>query len=40
MIDSLQPAVVFLDIEIPDMTGFEMIDQLDFKDFKQWFTTV
>jgi two-component system LytT family response regulator len=39
MIDSLQPAIVFLDIEMPDMTGFEMIDQLDFKDFSLIFTT-
>lgn len=38
-IHSQQPDVVFLDIELPDMTGFELLQQLDDIDFQTVFTT-
>lgn len=38
-IDSLQPGIVFLDIEMPVMNGFLMLQQLVFKDFELIFTT-
>lgn len=38
-IKSLKPDVVFLDIELPDMTGFELLQQLDDISFKTIFTT-
>jgi two-component system LytT family response regulator len=38
-IASLKPDVVFLDIELPDMTGFELLQQLDDIPFKTIFTT-
>ncbi|MBK7970992.1 MAG: response regulator [Bacteroidetes bacterium] len=37
-IASLKPQVVFLDIELPDMTGFELLQQLDGIPFKTVFT--
>jgi two-component system LytT family response regulator len=30
-IQSLQPDLVFLDIQMPDLTGFEVIEQLTYK---------
>jgi two-component system, LytTR family, response regulator len=38
-IDSLQPDVVFLDIEMPVMNGFVMLQQLTYKNFELIFTT-
>jgi len=34
-----KPDVVFLDIELPDMTGFELLKQLDTISFQTIFTT-
>lgn len=39
MITTLQPSVVFLDIELPDMTGFEVLQQLNNIRFQTIFTT-
>jgi two-component system, LytTR family, response regulator len=39
LIASLKPSVVFLDIELPDMTGFELLQQLDHIPFQTIFTT-
>lgn len=38
-INSLKPQVVFLDIEMPQMNGFTMLQQLAVKDFHLVFTT-
>src|ERR1700709_903556 len=38
-IDTLQPDLLFLDIEMPVMNGFLMLPQLQFKDFELIFTT-
>jgi two-component system, LytTR family, response regulator len=38
-IDSLQPDIVFLDIEMPVMNGFVMLPQLTYKNFELIFTT-
>lgn len=38
-IDSLQPDIVFLDIEMPVMNGFIMLQQLSFTGFELIFTT-
>ncbi|MFZ1791461.1 MAG: LytTR family DNA-binding domain-containing protein [Saprospiraceae bacterium] len=39
LIASVKPNVVFLDIELPDMTGFELLQQLDDIHFQTIFTT-
>jgi two-component system LytT family response regulator len=39
LIASQRPNVIFLDIELPDMTGFELLQQLDDIDFQTIFTT-
>jgi two-component system, LytTR family, response regulator len=39
LITSSKPNLVFLDIELPDMTGFELLQQLDDIDFQTIFTT-
>lgn len=39
LITATQPNVVFLDIELPDMTGFELLQQLDDINFQTIFTT-
>lgn len=38
-IDSLKPDLVFLDIEMPVMNGFSMLQQLTYKKFELIFTT-
>ena len=38
-IDNLRPDIVFLDIEMPVMNGFVMLQQLSCKDFELIFTT-
>lgn len=38
-IDSLHPDIVFLDIEMPVMNGFAMLQQLNYKNFELIFTT-
>lgn len=39
LIEDYKPDVVFLDISMPSMSGFELIKKLTFKDFKLIFTT-
>jgi len=39
LIEDYKPDVVFLDIDMPKMDGFQLLDQLTFKDFKLVFTT-
>jgi two-component system, LytTR family, response regulator len=39
LIDDYRPDVVFLDINMPNMSGFELLDKLSFRDFKLVFTT-
>ncbi|MES2690514.1 MAG: LytTR family DNA-binding domain-containing protein [Bacteroidota bacterium] len=39
LIEDYKPDVVFLDISMPAMSGFELIKKLTFKDFKLIFTT-
>lgn len=39
LIDALQPDIVFLDIEMPVMNGFLMLQQLSFTGFELIFTT-
>lgn len=39
MIDKLQPDLVFLDISMPKMNGFELLNRLTFKQFELIFTT-
>lgn len=38
-IETHRPAVVFLDVELPDGTGFDLLDKVIFRDFKVIFTT-
>jgi two-component system LytT family response regulator len=38
-ITKLKPELIFLDIEMPDMTGFEMLDKLDEISFQTVFVT-
>lgn len=38
-IDNLQPDIVFLDIEMPVMNGFVMLQQIKYKNFELIFTT-
>ncbi|MBC7411594.1 MAG: response regulator transcription factor [Bacteroidia bacterium] len=38
-INELQPDLVFMDIELPDGTGFDVIEKLEFKNFSLIFTT-
>lgn len=39
LIETKQPDLVFLDVELPDGTSFELLQQLDSLDFKIIFTT-
>ena len=39
LIEQLHPQIVFLDIEMPQLNGFEMLHQLQRKDFHLIFTT-
>jgi two-component system, LytTR family, response regulator len=39
LIENMRPEIVFLDIDMPGMNGFEMLDRLDWKNFSLVFTT-
>jgi two-component system LytT family response regulator len=39
VIDELKPDLVFLDIEMPEMNGFVMLQQLSYRDFELIFVT-
>lgn len=39
LIEDFRPDVVFLDISMPKMDGFELLDKLSYKDFNLIFTT-
>jgi two-component system, LytTR family, response regulator len=39
IINSYQPDVVFLDIHMPEINGFELLERLSYKNFKLVFTT-
>jgi two-component system, LytTR family, response regulator len=39
LIAAIKPNVVFLDIELPDMTGFELLQQIEHISFQTVFTT-
>jgi two-component system, LytTR family, response regulator len=39
IIEDYKPEVVFLDISMPDMTGFALLDELSYRDFHLVFTT-
>lgn len=38
-IEEVRPALVFLDIDLPDGTGFDILEKLNYKDFQIIFTT-
>ncbi|MDP2387577.1 MAG: LytTR family DNA-binding domain-containing protein [Bacteroidota bacterium] len=38
-IDNYRPDIVFLDINMPEMTGLELLDKINYKGFKLIFTT-
>jgi two-component system LytT family response regulator len=38
-INSLKPDIVFLDVQMPDGTGFDLLKQIDFKQFELIFIT-
>ncbi len=39
LIEDYRPDIVFLDISMPGMNGFELLEQLKYKDFRLIFTT-
>jgi two-component system LytT family response regulator len=39
LIEDYKPDIVFLDISMPRINGFELLDRLDYKNFKLVFTT-
>jgi len=39
LIEDYRPDVVFLDISMPNMSGFELLNRVNYKDFKLVFTT-
>ncbi len=39
LIDTLKPNIVFLDVNMPAMNGFDVLEKLHYKDFKLVFTT-
>lgn len=39
MIENYKPDIVFLDINMPEMTGFELLEKLSWKNFNLVFTT-
>lgn len=39
LIEDYRPGIVFLDISMPKMNGFELLDKLTYKNFKLVFTT-
>src|SRR6185312_925310 len=39
LIEDYRPDIVFLDISMPKMNGFELLEKLQYKDFKLIFTT-
>jgi two-component system, LytTR family, response regulator len=39
LIEDYKPEIVFLDVSMPQMTGFELLERLAFKDFRLVFTT-
>jgi two-component system LytT family response regulator len=39
LIGNYKPEIVFLDISMPDMSGFELLEKLEWKDFSLVFTT-
>jgi two-component system, LytTR family, response regulator len=39
MIENFKPDIVFLDINMPEMNGFELLEKLNWKDFNLVFTT-
>src|SRR6218665_270202 len=39
LIESFKPEVVFLDISMPEMNGFELLDKLRWRNFNLIFTT-
>src|ERR1043166_8966743 len=39
LIEDFRPEIVFLDINMPEMNGFELLAKLDFRDFHLIFTT-
>lgn len=39
LINTVKPEVVFMDIELDDGSGFEVLDQVEYTDFKLIFTT-
>jgi len=39
LIENYKPEIVFLDINMPEMNGFELLEKLEWKDFNLIFTT-